>query len=642
MDFNSTSFAVKITEILTSVADDPVLKKHQSIVVEYIKTYRGLLVQHDLGTGKSLIAAAIIADQCALHKKVIFISARTLHDNMEKTINKYVELKGIHKPTDYKFITMNASNMLDQFHEKDKIIDKYAEVLKLNLNDKILIIDEAHNLFNSITNGSKNATGLYSAIMRSNVKVIFLSGTPINNHPFELVPCFNMIAGKALLPTDWNDFNMFFVDMKNKSIKNKVKFQNRIVGLTSYFGSLYDESTKKDFFPKLLPIKVHKIPMSQYQFQVYAYARELELMESLGMAESKNLQKPQGVFSSSYKRLSRQASNIAFPKHAIITNGKRISLISDKVTNEDLLDKNYSPKWHQMVKNIGEFKGKQLVYSSFVENAGVNMFARLLDESGWILFESTEPVVGNFVAKKLKKYIIISGETEVEDRYKLIDAFNDDNNINGEQITLILISSAGAEGIDLKAIRHIHIMEPYWNWARIEQVIGRGNRWKSHIQLPEKEWTVEVHMYLSDYPKDMKTDHKLLKTEKTTEILLYENAILMHEINGTFYKAIAEAAIDCAVHNRAKKITCRLCTPTDERLYDPDIFKDMKLRSPCKPMAKVEVTVKKIMVDNVEYAWYKDDAGNIIILEQKPELGGFIEMNRSNPLYPLIYEKISG
>ncbi len=48
------------------------------------------------------------------------------------------------------------------------------------------------------------------------------------------------------------------------------------------------------------------------------------------------------------------------------------------------------------------------------------------------------------------------------------------------------------------------------------------------------------------------------------------------------------------------------------------------------------------MVDNVEYAWYKDDAGNIIILEQKPELGGFIEMNRSNPLYPLIYEKISG
>ena len=32
-----------------------------------------------------------------------------------------------------------------------------------------------------------------------------------------------------------------------------------------------------------------------------------------------------------------------------------------------------------------------------------------------------------------------------------------------------MISSAGTEGLDLKNIRQIHIMEPYWNEIRIKQ-----------------------------------------------------------------------------------------------------------------------------------------------------------------------------
>ena len=65
------------------------------------------------------------------------------------------------------------------------------------LEGSMLIIDEAHNFFNAITNGAKNAVSLYDLIMETkNVKLIFLSGTPVVNDPFELVPCFNMIRGK--------------------------------------------------------------------------------------------------------------------------------------------------------------------------------------------------------------------------------------------------------------------------------------------------------------------------------------------------------------------------------------------------------------------------------------------------------------
>lgn len=628
-NMNNTSFAVDITEKFNKLEEDNVLRKHQLMVVEYLKTRNGLLVQHDLGTGKSLIAAAIIANNC--DRQVIFLSPGTLKANMNKTLETYIKAKNIECPNTYKFITMNASNMIVQVH---KIVDdliQYDTASKLNLDNKVIIIDEAHNFFNGITNGSENAIGLYEAIMRSTAKVVFLTGTPIVNHPFELVPCYNMIARSEILPPIWDDFSMYFIDLKNKKIKNKAKFQNRIVGLTSYYGAYYNKGEKSyDDFPQKLPIIVHTIPMSNYQFELYSVARNLELDEShAGKKEAVRMQKPKGIFSTSYKRLSRQVSNIAFPKHATSIEGKKITLVPDKVDDKDLMDKNLSPKWHKMLSVINSSKGKQLVYSSFVENAGINMFARLLELNGWSEYDDDSDD---------KKYIIVSGMVETNKRNTLVELFNDDNNANGEIISLILISSAGAEGLDLRAIRHIHIMEPYWNWARIEQVIGRGYRYRSHIQLPKKERTLQVHMYLSCYPKSAKS--RLTSTEETTEVLLYNNSKDMYDIIGTFYKAMAEAAVDCAVHNKSTILNCRLCTPTNEILFLNDIEKDMKMRSPCRPMVKEKIKAKEIIIGNRKFAWYLNN-DEIVILDENPNLGGYIELKRNHPLYADLHDKIS-
>lgn len=665
---NNTSFIVKITEEFNNLKNDTVLKKHQQIVLEYIKKpmSMGILVQHDLGTGKSLVAAAILADRC--DKQVIFISAKSLHGNMIKTIEQYAKARNeeISDKLNYAFVTMNASNMLTQVKRitEGSFTDPFNTASKLNLNDKIIIMDEAHNFFNSITNGSENATGLYMAIMRSNVKVIFLSGTPIINHPFELVPCYNMIARKDVLPTKWEDFNSLFVDLVGKRVKNAAKFQNRIVGLTSYYGSYYNNKKEKsnildikdkdytqhsvkrgDDFPTRLPFIIEIIPMSKYQMTLYSTARELELNESsAGLADAKSMQKPKGIFTTSYKRLSRQVSNFAYPEHAISLVGKRMTLFPDKLIMSDLNDNNmkkYSPKWVAMLKNISIVKGKQLIYSSFVTNAGIDLFAKYISLHGWSKYKLDDNVINKAVYKKMKKYIIISGNIESDDRDKLIEKFNHDSNANGEIISMILISGAGAEGLDLKAIRNIHIMEPYWNWARIEQVVGRGNRYKSHIQLPKTQWTIQVYIYLSDYPTNIiDTNNKLYDTEKTTEILMYNDAKDMYYIIGKFYKVMAEAAIDCAIHNKSNYLTCRLCTPTNEPLYILDITKDMKVRSPCKPLTKEKVKVKEILIDGNPFAWYKND-DVITILEKRDDLGGYIEMPKNHPLYAVIYEKIT-
>ncbi len=416
-----------------------------------------------------------------------------------------------------------------------------------------------------------------------------------------------MLARKEILPSGWDDFNKFFVDMENKRVKNKSKFQNRIVGLTSYYGDFFFSSVepsqmlqmtiKKQDFPDKLPPNIVRVPMSEYQFIQYSMARDMEMQEaSFGSTSGAAMQKPKGIFTSSYRRLSRQFSNIAFPNHAMRIDGRHVTLMSDKVDSDDLLNLlEYSPKWMAMLKNL-VFSGKHLVYSSFVENAGIDMFAKVLCLHGWKEVTLTihkqyntdntdDPIIGAGMGGVKYQFIRITGNIAPEDRQPLLDMFNKQSNSIGNEIKCILISGAGAEGLDLKSVMHIHIMEPYWNWIRLEQVIGRGARYKSHIQLPKKDQKVNTYIYVSDYPSNINKNNPLL-AESTTDVTLLETSQTMHKINHQFYIAMAEAAVDCGVHNKNKFLHCRLCTPTGESLYIDDLHKDMTVRSPCKSMEK--------------------------------------------------------
>jgi hypothetical protein len=54
------------------------------------------------------------------------------------------------------------------------------------------------------------------------------------------------------------EFNNYFIDETNKTIKNKEKFTNRIYGLVSYYGDLYFASTsERPGFPKELPLIIY-------------------------------------------------------------------------------------------------------------------------------------------------------------------------------------------------------------------------------------------------------------------------------------------------------------------------------------------------------------------------------------------------
>lgn len=369
---NSTSFPKENYEFLKRIAvdkKDP-LRYHQRLVYEYvIKTpwVRGLLINFKMGAGKSIMGVSICEGLLAsdTNLKVIFIASKSLHNNFYDAILQYRKMMAessatpfaeadvkSHIDSHYQFISLNASNMLTQVHraiKKDAELDAYdegvftaedaEEFAKLeqigNLDDTIVVVDEAHNFFNSISNGSKNAVGLYQLIMKAkNSKVIFLTGSPIVNDPFELAIAMNMIAGPlrggyTLFGEDYMDFIKYFVGSESdtddpaapsKSIilKNRDKFINRIVGLVSYYGA--DDPEQRKLYPEQLPIVVERVPMSGKQYASYITARDREIEETQRGARFSNtarkpLQKPQGM-SSSYRVRSRQISNFLYPNYA--------------------------------------------------------------------------------------------------------------------------------------------------------------------------------------------------------------------------------------------------------------------------------------------------------------------------------------
>ena len=193
MNRNNTSFPLFTYEMLKNKKFDPQHDElyHQFIVRQYYEnnpTQRGLLCFHEMGRGKTRLAVNIIKN-FKDKVKIVVIAPK-------KVFGKFVsEMLAVNLKADINFISLKANNLSDQI-DKLQVTGEIDLLVNNTLDNSFLIIDEAHNFFNAIINGSKNAIYLYDSIMAAkNIKLLFLTGTPIINTPFELAPCYNMLSG---------------------------------------------------------------------------------------------------------------------------------------------------------------------------------------------------------------------------------------------------------------------------------------------------------------------------------------------------------------------------------------------------------------------------------------------------------------
>jgi hypothetical protein len=166
-------------------------------------------------------------------------------------------------------------------------------------------------------------------------------------------------------------------------------------------------------------------------------------------------------------------------------------------------------------------KKNHFVYLDLVTGSGAIVFSFLLEMLGYKRANGTEKKPG-------KRYAIINNETATTAQIRDIkELFNSEKNKNGEYIQVVIGSDVIVEGISLYNVQEIYIGTPFWNYAKIEQAIGRAIRAFSHDALG-RSVTVRIHQYVSVPDKGTTSiDAEMYRTssEKDTRIKQVERII---------------------------------------------------------------------------------------------------------------------
>ena len=236
------------------------LLTHQMIVRDYINLitpYRGLLLYHGLGSGKTCSSIAIV-EGIKTEKQVMIMLPKSLEENYKQELkkcgdilyrnNQYWEFISIktnpklkdalasvlslspkliekfggawfidkNKAPNYSTLTVSEQKGLNEQIDimlnnkyifvrynglREKKFDEMVAQAKGNpFSNKVIVIDEAHNFVSRIVNQIKRPNSLAMKIYNylqsaENTKIILLTGTPIINYPHEIAIMMNILRG---------------------------------------------------------------------------------------------------------------------------------------------------------------------------------------------------------------------------------------------------------------------------------------------------------------------------------------------------------------------------------------------------------------------------------------------------------------
>ena len=321
---------------------------------------------------------------------------------------------------------------------------------------------------------------------------------------------------------------------------------------------------------------------------------------------------------------------------------------SSELLNKTALE-TYSPKYLNILENIQDpdHIGLHLVYSQFRSLEGIEMFTLVLEYNGFTRFKIKKNSTGEWELDISEEnrgkptFALYTGTESAEEKEVIRNIFNGDwpestlltrqlkeianNNNVGEIIKVLMITSSGSEGINLRNTRYVHIMEPYWHPARIEQVVGRARRICSHKNLPESLQTVEVFLYLMTFSKEQIDSDDSIELKKkdlskkmyvinnkknyipfTSDEALFEISTIKEEVNEKLITAIKESSIDCAIYSRVgtkEQLHClQFPNPKPTTFsYNPSINKDQPDTMAAINKTKVEWTGVEVIIKGKTY-----------------------------------------
>jgi len=510
-----------------------------------------------------------------------------------KQINKLID-------TYYVFYGyVQFANYIEQIETKDLNISK-KENLKKVFNNRLIIIDEVHNIRVTDDKDKRVANALMKLIETVyTLRLLLLSATPMFNNYKEIIWLINLMNKNDRRSTItvnevFNKDGSFKIATNKDEESGQDKLERKATGYISFVRGENPYTFPYRLFPKefspentfetkpypekqlngttplveekrIKHISLYLTDMGEYQKRGYDYIMQRIQLSTLESAEAEaEAETKSESFGYTVLQEPLQGLNIIYPDERL--NEENPTVNSNELIGAGGLKRimnfemepvrgNFSYKKKTSIfspQEIGKYSGKIkkicdlilkaegviLIYSQYID-AGLVPMALALEELGFSRSGDIKSLFATPPASKLNgmKYVMITGDKSFspnpENDIKM--ATNDDN-VNGKKVKVVLISQTGAEGLDLKFVRQVHILEPWYNMSRIEQIIGRAVRTCSHKDLPFTKRNVEIYLYasLQDEPKVETADLYLYR-------LAEEKAIKIGKVS----RVLKEISIDC-------------------------------------------------------------------------------------------------
>jgi len=521
--------------------------------------------------------------------------------NLDEKKRKKEKGKGNEKEIDmlineyYSFLTLgkkipkyyiNQVNINKKNINKKKIIsfnkqfNKKIKNIKRDFSNKIIICDEIHEYrideeeITKINRNGKNVGEIkkISQLLKNiaryavNTKFVLLSATPIFDNYTEIEFILNLL----LVNDNRAPIQKSKIFKRNGEISEK--FRRKLTGYVSYI---------RGNDPIKFPLKIYPKLSSSYSIMNDYNVKEMYkdkkgllsssslIWEIIGIKNKDNEKKEEklndlkkifnlnknsrqqllfyknelDVDSEQGKKYLDTVGKEAKNKILYINNfNECIKNIIKNKNNEKKLEilKKHSIKFYNIICNLENSDGITFIYSRFVEDC-INKLIKILIVFGYNhLKKSNKEVESNS-----KNFVVLQGDNS-RDIVSYINLINRNDNKNGEKIKIILGTPAIERGYSFFNVRSVHILEPWFNLSRINQIIGRATRTFSHQQLEDSKQNVTIYLHST----------KLIGKEQLTideERWIYSFLKKLQTIK--IEQVLKEKSIDCLLNKKINHFT---------------------------------------------------------------------------------------
>ena len=464
--------------------------------------------------------------------------------------------------------------------------------------NRLIIVDEVHNIRITDENKNRKTAELLMNVVREgdNVRLLLLSATPMYNSHEEIVWLCNLmnvndkrdtIKISDVFDPATHDFKEGGAELLRRKLTGYVSFVRGENPYTFPY-RIYPEPDPNFKYPtKQMNGKPIDNPLSRVPVYLTNIGEEQAkgykaIVSHIASADLPSFEE-MNTFGYTVLQMPIEALNIAYPADTVeqmtgkqgldgIMTHKTIQSDTPqrygfKYKNEEPGGRIFSPaeigKYSAKIAKICEIvrlsEGIILVYSQYIDGGAVPM-ALALEEMGFarygsesytksLLASPPEPIDAMTMKPKSQvpsgfaqaRYVMITGDKTFSPNNDAdIKYLNAIDNFEGKKVKVVLISKAAGEGIDFKNIRQVHIMEPWYNMNRAEQIIGRGVRNLSHCALPFEKRNVEIFMHATVMSGS--------EDEEPADLYIYRLAERKSVEIGRVSRIVKEVAVDCLLN----------------------------------------------------------------------------------------------